>query len=282
MLGLYNRIAFSFVREDARLNIIRRPAVAGKFYPQDPHQLEQEIRQLLAAVPVVACLPKILIVPHAGYQYSGPVAATGFATLNPLRGTIQRVVVLGTCHSRREPLIFTSNADEFETPLGGIKTNINSIELALSHQLAVLDDEAHRFDHAIEVQLPFLQVQLDSFELVPFLVATSPIEQVANLINLLWGGTETLFVISSDLSHYHPYSEALELDQQTAESIVQLDDRALNEQRACGFYAIAGALQVARQKSLQVLKLDLRISGDTGGPHDRVVGYGAFAFCQTD
>ena len=264
------------------LNIIRPPAVAGKFYPQEPRQLENDVRQMLDAADVVECRPKILIAPHAGYEYSGPIAASAFATLESGRGAIQRVVILGTCHTSRDPIIFTTSADSFETPLGSIKTDASSIQLAVGQGLAALDDQVHQFDHAIEVQLPFLQLTLDSFEIAPFLVRNADTEEVARLIRLLWGGAETRFVISSDLSHYQRYERALKIDQQTAEFIVQLDHMPLDQSRACGFRAIAGALQVAREKSLQCMKLDLRNSGDTSGHKDRVVGYGAFAFCLND
>lgn len=260
------------------MNIIRRPAVAGKFYPQEPRQLEHDVRQLLDSAEVVQCQPKILIAPHAGYEFSGPVAASAFATLEWRRAEIQRVVILGTCHTSREPIIFTTRADSFETPLGSIKTDASSIQLAVRRGFAVMDDQVHQFDHAIEVQLPFLQLTLDSFEIAPFLLRNVHAEQVARLIRLLWGGSETIIVISSDLSHYQRYDRALEIDEQTAKSIVHLDHKSLDHSRACGFPAIAGALLVAREKSLQCMKLDLRNSGDTGGRKDRVVGYGAFAF----
>jgi AmmeMemoRadiSam system protein B len=264
------------------VSIIRRPAVAGKFYPLNPRQLENDVRQMLAAAEVVKCQPKILIAPHAGYEYSGTIAASAFATLESQRAVIQRVVILGTCHTSREPNIFATNADSFDTPLGSIKTDACSIQLAVGRGLAVLDDQPHQFDHAIEVQLPFLQLMLDSFEIAPFLVSAAPTDQVARLVRLLWGGPETIFVISSDLSHYHSYEQARAIDQQTSESIVQLKHTSLDQTQACGFRAIAGALQMARERSLQCMKLDLRNSGDTGGRKDRVVGYGAFAFFASD
>ncbi len=260
------------------MNIIRPPAVAGKFYPQNPRQLENDVRHMLDAANIVECQPKILIAPHAGYEFSGPIAASAFKTLESRKAMIQRVIILGTCHSSPDPIIFTTNADSFETPLGSVKTDTSSIQSAVSQGLAVLDDQVHEFDHAIEVQLPFLQLTLDSFEIAPFLVRVAPVEQVARLIRLLWGGPETIIVISSDLSHYESYDRALAIDQQTAELIVELDGTMLDKSRACGFRAIAGALQVAREKSLQCVNLDLRNSGDTGGPKNRVVGYGAFAF----
>jgi len=260
------------------LNIIRPTEVAGKFYPQNPRKLENDVRHMLDAANVVECQPKILIAPHAGYEFSGPIAASAFKTLESRRAMIQRVVILGTCHTSPDPIIFAPNADSFETPLGSVKTDTSSIQSAVSQGLAVLDDQVHQFDHAIEVQLPFLQLTLDSFEIAPFLVRVAPVEQVARLLRLLWGSSETMIVISSDLSHYLRYDKALAIDQQTAERIVELDENVLDETRACGFRAIAGAIQVAREKSLQCVNLDLRNSGDTSGPKHRVVGYGAFAF----
>ena len=260
------------------MNIIRQAALAGKFYSPNPRQLANDVRQMLDAAEVVECQPKILIAPHAGYEFSGPIAASAYATLGSRRSTIQRVVILGTCHTSRRPEILTTSADSFETPLDPIKTDASSIQMAVRHGLAVIDDQAHQSEHAIEIQLPFLQLTLDNFEIAPFLVRAVPVEQVVDLIRLLWGGSETIFVISSDLSHHRQYEHANAIDQQTAEFIVQLDDKSLDETRACGYRAIAGALRVAREKSLQCVKLELRNSGDTGGTQDRVVGYGAFAF----
>ncbi len=260
------------------MSIIRPAAVAGKFYPRDPLQLENEVRQLLDAAETVQCQPKILIAPHAGYEYSGPTAASAFATLLPHHGTFQRVVILGTCHASNDSQIFTTTADSFETPLGPVNTDTASVQAAIAEGLALANDQVHQFDHAIEVQLPFLKLILDSFEIAPFLVQSAPADDVASLIRLLWGGDETLFVISSDLSHYHAYEHAAALDRKTAELIVDLNDESFDQTRACGHRAIASAIQVAREQSLRCVQLDLRNSGDTAGSKRRVVGYGAFAF----
>ena len=264
------------------MTIIRQAAVAGKFYPENPRQLEEEVWQLMDTADVVACQPKILIAPHAGYEYSGRVAASAYATLDSTRSEISRVVILGTCHTSPERKIFASSADSFETPLGSIQTDRDSVQLAIQNGIASVNDEAHLFDHAIEVQLPFLQLALEDFKIAPFLVCTVPTEKVSRLLHLMWGGRETLILVSSDLSHNLSYDEARAVDQQTADAIVHLEDKILDQTRACGCCAIAGAIQVAREKSLECIQLDLRNSGDTTGFLDRVVGYGAFAFCSVD
>ncbi len=264
------------------MSIIRRAAVAGKFYPENPIQLETEVLQMLASARPPDCTPKILIAPHAGYMFSGPIAASAYATLKPRREEITRVVILGTCHVPGITKIATTEADSFETPLGHIQTDMQSIHAAVHGSLAVVHDKAQQLDHAIEVQLPFLQLCLDEFTIAPFLVSSeTPTRQVTELIELIWGGDETIFIISSDLSHYQTFDQATSIDRQTAEFIVRLNDSKLNVERACGFRAIAGAIQVAQKQTMKCILLDLRNSGDTAGSHDRVVGYGAFAFCPT-
>lgn len=261
---------------------LRLPAVAGRFYPADPIQLRDHVLQFLAAASaVVPGRPKALIVPHAGYVYSGPVAASGYACVVPWSDKVKRVVLLGTCHTPGVNGLATTSGTEFLTPLGCVPVDRVAVEESLRFPQVQLDDGAQDRDHALEVQLPFLQVVLDSFAIVPFLVGRADAETVNEVLETLWNGDRTLIVVSSDLSHHHPYEEARRLDQATAEAIEQLDGAALGPKSACGRNAIAGLLYTARKLGLTCRTVDLRSSGDTAGPRQRVVGYGSWVFLDS-
>ncbi len=258
---------------------IRRPAVAGMFYPADPDELRQEVdRYLSAAVHHRVQRPKALIAPHAGYIYSGPVAGNAYAQLDDSAGQISRVVILAPAHRMAFPGLAYSSADYFRTPLGDIPVDRAALEqiadLPQVHHLeAAFDNE-----HSIEVHLPFLQRALGDFRIVPLLVSDATPQQVDEVLEQLWGGDETLIVISSDLSHYMDYETARRMDRQATQAIEDLEPAELSYQHACGRTPISGLLLAARQHRLRPQTLDLRNSGDTAGPRDQVVGYGAYAF----
>lgn len=261
---------------DATIGRIRPPAVAGLFYPAANDALAREVAGMLDAAPVDGPRPKALIVPHAGYVYSGPVAAHAYALLHALRDDITRVVLLGPSH--RVPLqgIALPSVDAFETPLGVVPLDRAALaDLARLDAVRVWDDP-HAMDHALEVQLPFLQSVLGEFALVPLAVGRCGPEPVATVLDRVWGGPETLLVVSTDLSHFHAYTEARELDAATVEAIVHRQPTLTGEQ-ACGCHALNGLLLCARRRDLVVELLDLRNSGDTAGGRDRVVGYASFA-----
>ena len=222
--------------------------------------------------------PKALIVPHAGYIFSGPVAASGYAWLRPWASEISRVILLGTCHTAGIEGLATSSAEAFDTPLGRVPVERSAVEASLKLPQVRVHDRAQLRDHALEVQLPFLQVVLASFAVVPFLVGRADPDAVAEVLELLWDGTSTLIVVSSDLSHYHSYEEARQLDRATASAIEELQGRALAHGSACGRFAIAGLLEAAGHHGLRCHTVDLRSSGDIAGPREQVVGYGAFVF----
>ena len=259
---------------------VRAPAVAGLFYPREARGLTGEITEFLdhsGADTLAPGVPKIVIAPHAGFVYSGPIAGNAYDLLRPARGIVRRVVMLGPCH--RVPVIGMAlpGAAAFDTPLGRVPVDQSAVQ-ALRGLPQVLEmPEAHEQEHALEVQLPFLQHVLGDFSLVPFVVGRVAIEQVAQVLKLLWGGAETLIVISSDLSHYRPYDAARALDRLTANAILALDPRITHEQ-ACGATPIGGAILAARDCGLAPRLLDLRNSGDTAGGKGQVVGYGSFAF----
>ncbi len=256
------------------------PIVAGKFYPSNPSILRDEIEKMLKLAEAKSDLaqPKAIIAPHAGYIYSGEIAASAYACLKKAKHQIKRVVVLAQAHQYPFYGIATVSASGYLTPLGKIAIDQDLINKVRSH-LVVLD-EAFMAEHALEVQLPFLQMMLAEFSLVPLLVGHAYREQVANLLEDLWSGDDTLIVISSDLSHYHPYRQAQVIDKNSARSILAMDADILSGEDACGALAINGLLMVAKKKMMQAVEVDLRNSGDTSGSKDSVVGYGAFHFLE--
>ncbi len=261
------------------MSIIRPAAVAGTFYPDDKQELHRYLTKLLQqAKSTIPSCPKAIIVPHAGYIYSGPVAASAYHLLQPYKTTIKRVVLLGPSH--HVPLfgLAASSADYFTTPLGNITIDVVSTHTALQLPQVKLMDEAHVLEHSLEVQLPFLQTVLNSFTLVPLVVGEATADEVSEVLELLWGGDETLIVISSDLSHYHDYHTAQKMDRATSNAIEQLHPDALHHDDACGRHPVSGLLLLAKQKGLHTTTVDLRNSGDTAGGKNQVVGYGAYVF----
>ena len=259
---------------------IRPAAVAGTFYPASQRDLAREVDDMLghsAGGGLAPGFPKALIVPHAGYIYSGSVAAEAYARLRPARGIVHRVVLLGPCH--REPVhgLALPDAAAFDTPLGRVPIDREAAASLAGLPQVVVSNAAHAEEHALEVQLPFLQRVLGEFNLVPLVVGAATPSQVAEVIEQLWGGEETLIVISSDLSHYHAYDEARAIDGGTARAILEFSTD-IDQEQACGATPVAGLLLAAKRHGLNVELLDLRNSGDTAGGRARVVGYGAFAF----
>lgn len=261
------------------MSAIRLPAVAGTFYAERPQVLEDNLDAMLGRCTSAGPAPKAIIAPHAGYIYSGAVAAEAYARLASARARISRVVLLGPSHRVGFQGIAASNARFFRTPLGDIPVDQHAITSILGIQGTGFLDEAHTGEHSLEVHLPFLQRVLDSFSLVPLVVGDASKELVARVLSTLWGGEETLVVISSDLSHYHSYAEASSIDARTANKIINLDASLVGDE-ACGCRGVNGLLHLLKQKNLSITQLDVRNSGDTAGSHDRVVGYGAFLVMQ--
>ncbi len=258
------------------MNKIRHPAVAGAFYPADPKQLKLMVDQYLNDAHAEPEVPKAIIVPHAGYIYSGPIAASAYVRLQQGRDLINRVVLLGPSHRVGFSGLAISSADSFMTPLGEIPIDKEAVRKIAELPFVHYYDQAHDFEHSLEVHLPFLQEALNQFSLVPIVAGETPAEQVSLVLEQLWGGTETVIVISSDLSHYHDYATAQKLDRATSEKIEKLQFEDLDYDSACGRIPVCGLLNLARKKSLSVKTIDLRNSGDTAGDKQRVVGYGAY------
>ncbi len=258
---------------------IRPPAVAGTFYPGEPAVLARDVGAMLALARKEELRPKALIAPHAGYIYSGPIAASAYAQLAPIARQIRRVVLLGPTHRVAVRGLALPGVDGFATPLGVVKLDAAAARAIAHLPQVVVSAQAHALEHSLEVQLPFLQSVLPDFKLLPLAVGTASADEVAEVLEILWGGAETLIVISSDLSHYLPYDTAKRLDQTTAEAILRFNSKLSHEQ-ACGGTPVNGLMLAAQRHHLAAHLLDLRNSGDTAGDRSRVVGYGAFAFTE--
>jgi hypothetical protein len=253
--------------------------VAGMFYPGDASQLASEVGELLDGVGSLEPkfdFPKVLIVPHAGYIYSGAIAAHAYDELAAARGTVKRVVLFGPAHYVAGRGLALPECDAFETPLGRIPLDKAGIAALADLKQVVHSSAAHVQEHSLEVQLPFLQKMLGGFSLIPFAAGAALTEEVVEVIERLWGGPETLIVISTDLSHYRAYEEARRLDGGTLERIAAFA-ADINYEEACGATALNGLLQVAQRRKLSIRLLAACNSGDTAGGKDRVVGYASFA-----
>lgn len=260
----------------------RRPAVAGMFYPASTAELQEMVEGFMSDAVPPGPAPKAIIVPHAGYIYSGAVAANAYSQLVAVRDQISRIVLLGPSH--RVPLtgLAMSSADLFLTPLGEVPVDRVAMSLIADLPQVRTLDEAHAMEHSLEVQLPFLQQVLGEFSLVPLVVGDASAAEVAEVLERLWNGPETRFVVSSDLSHYHDYQTAQRMDGATSKAIEGLRAEDIGYEDACGRIPVKGLLQASRRHGLKVRTLDLRNSGDTAGPRDQVVGYGAWAFLEAD
>ncbi len=254
----------------------RQPAVAGTFYPSDPEQLHQMLSHFLADYEPVTHVPKAIIAPHAGYIYSGSIAASVYSRLKAARDRITRVVIIGPSHRVGFKGLALSHALSFITPLGSVLLDQEALN-TVSH-LPFVDylEEAHLYEHSLEVQLPFLQDMLSDFKIIPIVAGDASPEEVSQVLEALWGGDETLIVISSDLSHYHDYTTARQQDKATSDIIEHLQYEQFEPGSACGKVPVSGLLKYARENSLSIKTIDLRNSGDTAGDKSRVVGYGAY------
>jgi AmmeMemoRadiSam system protein B len=261
---------------------IREPVVADRFYPSKPAPLKRLIEDCIAAArpsDFGGNSLKAVIAPHAGYSYSGPIAASALAPLARDKGVIRHIVLIGPSHRVPFQGLAIPSSEAFATPLGKICIDTESCESLLALPQVQVLDNAHAQEHSLEVELPFLQVFLETFTFTPLVVGEATDMEVADVIERVWGGPETRFVISSDLSHYLPYGEAIETDRKTADAVESLRPECIRAHQACGRIPMRAMLIAARKRELQAMTVDLRNSGDTSGIGDRVVGYGAFAFC---
>jgi AmmeMemoRadiSam system protein B/AmmeMemoRadiSam system protein A len=264
------------------MNAVRPAAVAGMFYPGDARALAAEVDDLLGGVEQSAPrlgYPKVLVVPHAGYIYSGGVAARAYDELAAARGSVRRVVLLGPTHRVAVRGLAVPSAQAFATPLGQVRIDRDAIASVRDLPQVVVSDAAHALEHSLEVQLPFLQKMLGDFALAPFAVGTAGVQEVAQVLERLWGGPETLIVISTDMSHYHAYEQARAIDGATLARIAGFATD-IDHEEACGATPLNGLLLFSKQKNLALKLLSACNSGDTAGGKDRVVGYSSFALYE--
>lgn len=255
---------------------VRPAAVAGSFYPDEPPLLRRVVRTYLDAAPPSPAA-KAIVAPHAGYRYSGPVAAAAYAALTPSRGKVRRVLVAGVSHRVPVAGAAVSSASAFDTPLGPVSIDDEARQAALALPGVDVDDDAHAGEHSVEVQLPFLVEALGDVAILPLVTGFAGYRAVAAVLDTLWGGDETRIVVSTDLSHYHAQVTAQRIDRQTAAAVVERRLDAIQPEHACGAGALRALLMVAARREVEVRLLDLRTSADTAGDPSRVVGYGAFA-----
>jgi len=262
------------------MKAVRQPAVAGQFYPNDAQELRNSVDQFLAQANSTGPAPKALIIPHAAHRYSGPVAASAYHLLKPKRDTITRVVLLGPSHRVPMQGLATSSACSFASPLGEVMLDHSVINQLFQFPQVRERDVAHIEEHSIEVHLPFLQAILGNFKLLPLVIGDATPTEVSEVLEDVWGGEETVIIISSDLSHYQSYEKSVLMDQATTEAIVNLNVGKIRHADACGCNPINGLLKVAAKKQMTAKLIDQRNSGDTAGPLEQVVGYGAYGFIE--
>ena len=272
----------SFSRSGAAFARVKPPNVAGMFYPGDGEALRREVDVYLERARAAGPAPKAMIAPHAGYRYSGPIAASAYARLKPRAHEIRRIALLGPVHYHPVRGVAVSGAESFDTPLGTVPVDVTSVRRVLDLAFVSRCDAAFEREHSLEVHLPFLLRVLSRFTLVPLLVGDAHPAEIDTLLEALWGGPETAIVVSSDLSHYLDYESACRLDAKTSEAIVTLRHDDVGHEQACGRHAVNGLLHFAKRRGLRASALDVRNSGDTSGPRDRVVGYGAYAFFEPE
>jgi AmmeMemoRadiSam system protein B len=262
------------------ISATRKPAVAGLFYPEDPSELRQLVEDFVAAgrrtVRPSEHTPKALIVPHAGFVYSGSIAGSGYARITGVADRISRVVLLGPAHRVLFKGLALPDTATFETPLGAVPVDLDAVERIKGLPQVVSLPAAHEGEHSLEVHLPFLQVILGQFSLLPLVVGRATAAQVAEVLEVVWGGDETLIVVSTDLSHYQDYQTARLQDAATSAAIEALDETQITFEDACGRVPLSGLLAAARVHGLTACTVDLRNSGDTAGTRSQVVGYGAY------
>jgi len=260
---------------------VRPPAVAGRFYPSDAGELTALVRRQLSTAQQAsdACaVPRAVIAPHAGFMYSGPIAAAAFAPWRAIADRARRVVLLGPSHHFAFEGIAAPASSAFDTPLGEVPVDTDATQQLTRLPFVHVADEPHVPEHALETHLPFIQQVLESFAIVPLVIGRAQPADVSQVLGELWGGEETLISVSSDLSHFLDYETAKQADRRTADTIEALDPDTLQPRDACGAMAVNGLLHLAKRRGMQAATIDLRNSGDTAGGRDRVVGYGAFTF----
>jgi MEMO1 family protein len=257
---------------------LRPPAMAGSFYPADPDELRKLVCGYIAAWPAPSAVKpaNAVVAPHAGYIYSGRVAAAAYAAIAPFATEFRKVVLIGPAHRVRLRGLAISSADAFLTPLGRVPLAVDDRDRLLEQPSITINDAAHEYEHSLEVHVPFLQVVCENFMLIPLVVGDASPAEVQAALEPFWDDARTLIVVSTDLSHFHDYDTAQRFDAETIRRMLELDYPRIHGDNACGCRAVNGLLRLLREKSLRLRLLATANSGDTAGPRDRVVGYGSF------
>lgn len=255
----------------------RKPTVAGLFYPSETDNLSKLITDLLNQKPPVS-FTKMLIVPHAAYQYIGEILAQSYLHLFSRSQQIKTVVLLTPSHHIKFNGIAITSKDCYLTPFGEVIIDSDAMMTLLNFPQVVMFDDAHIKEHSIEIHLPFLQTILPSFSLVPLIIGETNSYNILEILEKLWEQEETLIIASMNLSHYQTYNIAQELDQRTSQAIESLHWQSLQTNQICNIHLISSLLQLAHQKSLTPKTIKVCNSGDLTGIKNRVVGYGAFIF----
>jgi len=256
---------------------IRPAAVADIFYTANGTELAAQVSDFMDADEVTNIVPKALIVPHAGYIYSGGTAGKGFALVKKLTAAVNKIVLIGPCHRVWIQGLAIPDCQYFETPLGKIEVDSKTLNELVKFPQVTISDQAHAQEHSLEVQLPFLQSIFDQFKLIPLVAGEVSEDAFIEVLEYLWGGEETLIVISSDLSHFLDYDAAVAIDNKTSQAIESFEAGSINSDMACGSAGIKALLSLAKNKNLHVKTIHQCNSGDTAGDKDRVVGYGTYA-----
>jgi len=259
---------------------LRIPAHAGQYYPADAGFLEKVVDEYLTDGGTVSEIPKAVIAPHAGFIHSGRIAGKAFAVWKAQEVRARRVVLIGPSHYYDFPGIALPDSTRFQTPLGEVQVDPAADDLKRKFRYVRVFEAAHYPEHALEVLLPFLQRAVPGAKIVPLITGRTEMSQVSAVIEEIWGGADTLLVISSDLSHNHPYEIAQKVDRQTARAIVEFDFSRLTADQACAYQAMRGFLKAAIRKEMRCSLLELRNSADASGDMSLVTGFGAFHFFE--
>ncbi|MDH5717871.1 MAG: AmmeMemoRadiSam system protein B [Spirochaetia bacterium] len=260
------------------MTLIRKPAVAGYFYPDNKDNLKKQIKKYFSVAKDNKIFGRAVISPHAGYVYSGQAAAFAISSFLENKEKIKRIILFGPAHRYSLSGIAADSAEKFQTPLGNVPVDLELTEKLINSFLIQYNDEAHAKEHSLEVQLPFLQEVIKKFKIVPLVAGNTNEEEIAEVIKFLWEDKSNYFIISSDLSHYLSYEKAKKKDRETSDYIEKLEFNKISSDRACGSLLINGFLRAAKKLNLKVKTLYLTNSGDTGGDKSSVVGYGAYCF----
>ncbi len=256
--------------------MIKECDVAGQFYPKERAQLIEMIENFSSSEREIIYKPKAIIVPHAGFIYSGDIAAKAYKALIPLVDNYKKIILLSPAHRKSVTGVAYHNARKFACPIGDIPVNAELLSILKTNDSVYNDDEAFNFEHGLETHFPFISYIFRDISFLPLIVGNIDTQKLSDIFNLFWQADDILFIISSDLSHFHNYEICKTLDHETTQHIINLNYEKINHDAACGYYPLCGALKLAKDNNQKCYLLSLKNSGDSIGDKDSVVGYGSF------